>query len=171
MLVALIADTHGFLDERIAHAISGSDVVIHAGDVGAAAVLAELQGLAGEVVAVRGNNDVPRKWPEGEMPALAELPVQATMDLPGGSLTVVHGDAWRAKDRHRRLRRAFSEARAVVYGHSHRLIVDTTGEPWVLNPGAAGRARTYGGPSCLLLEISKRDWQVIPRQFGKAEKA
>ncbi|WP_257388244.1 metallophosphoesterase family protein, partial [Tahibacter caeni] len=85
-------------------------------------------------------------------------------DLPGGRLVVVHGDRWPARGRHAALRRAYPAARAVVYGHSHRLVVDTDALPWVLNPGAAGRARTNGGPSCLLLHATAQAWRVLPQR-------
>jgi hypothetical protein len=38
--------------------------------------------------------------------------------------------------------------------------------PWVLNPGAAGRTRTYGGPSCLLLIAGETDWKVEVHRFA-----
>ncbi|MFM1890995.1 MAG: hypothetical protein RLZ44_72, partial [Pseudomonadota bacterium] len=37
--------------------------------------------------------------------------------------------------------------------------------PWVLNPGAAGRSRTFGGPSCLLLHAGARVWRVETHRF------
>ncbi len=171
MRVALVADTHGVLDSRIAAAIVGCDVLVHAGDIGAAAVLDAMRQRAGRLVAVRGNNDTSDKWPDSADGAdPAALPVRATLDLPGGTLVIVHGDAWRAKDRHTRLRREFPDARAVVYGHSHRLVIDDAEFPWILNPGAAGRARTYGGPSFILLEISQSGWKLTPQRFDKVEK-
>jgi hypothetical protein len=36
--------------------------------------------------------------------------------------------------------------------------------PWLLNPGAGGRARTGGGPSCLLLDTGG-DWQITELRF------
>jgi uncharacterized protein len=69
--------------------------------------------------------------------------------------------------RHARLRAAYPSARAIVYGHSHRLVVDDALTPWVLNPGAAGRARTYGGPSCLVLEANVRSWHVEIHRFAR----
>jgi hypothetical protein len=29
-----------------------------------------------------------------------------------------------------------------------------------LNPGAAGKARTFGGPSCLILHVSPNNWHL-----------
>ena len=157
MRVLLLSDTHGALDRRIAERARVSDLVVHAGDVGSATVLATLRALCPRVIAVRGNNDVASKWAVAERTAMAALVEQAQVDLPGGGLVVVHGD--------RRLREAFPSARAVVYGHSHRLSVDDGERPWVLNPGAAGHARTFGGPSCLELVATARRWRVESLRF------
>jgi len=54
---------------------------------------------------------------------------------------------------------------AVLYGHSHRLLQDLAPAPWLLNPGAAGPARTHGGPSCLVLEAGGGDWQITAHRF------
>jgi hypothetical protein len=164
--VVILADTHGVLDPRIASLAAACDWVVHAGDVGNAAVLAQLRPRGGRVVAVSGNNDVPAKWPGPDRGVLATLPEQALLELPGGLLAVDHGHrAGSPARRHATLRRRYPEARAVVYGHSHHLVLDREQEPWVLNPGAAGRARTFGGPSCLLLAIRGEVWELEARRF------
>lgn len=159
--VALVADTHGTLDEPIAEVVAACDLAVHAGDIGTPRVLASLQPRSGRVIAVRGNNDTPLQWPRGSEGWLRELPEQARLDLPGGILVVEHGHrALPAALRHARLRERHPDARAVVYGHTHQLVVDQEAEPWVLNPGAAGRIRTYGGPSCLVLNAGPDHWTV-----------
>ncbi|MEQ8496532.1 MAG: metallophosphoesterase family protein, partial [Gammaproteobacteria bacterium] len=83
-------------------------------------------------------------------------------------LVVVHGHQWpRAGTRHAKLRARWPAARAIVYGHSHRRIVDNDHAPWVLNPGAAGRARTYGGASWLGLAVDRDCWQVAEGEFPR----
>lgn len=168
MRVLIVSDTHGLIDARIAALARGCDAVVHGGDVGDAHVL---DALAGNVVAVRGNNDVAAKWPARQHALLAGLPEQAEIDLPGGRLVVVHGDRWPARGRHAALRQTFATARAVVYGHSHQLAVDDEALPWVLNPGAAGRARTYGGPSCLLLQATPQAWRVVAQRYEDGYRA
>lgn len=164
--VALVSDTHGALDARIAEYVRHCDYAVHAGDVGNAAVLAALHPRLGKVFAVRGNNDVAAKWPPADGGVLAALPEQRVVELPGGVLAVTHGHrAGGPRERHARLRQQFPAARAVVYGHSHRLLCDLEGAIWVLNPGAAGGSRTFGGPSCLVLEVGQRRWQVEPVRF------
>ncbi len=163
--VAILADTHGFLDARVAEQVAGCDIAVHAGDIGGADILFALNPKE-EVVAIRGNNDDAAHWTESEADILANLPSQATLELPGGRLQVVHGDdGGTVEQRHRRYRRDFADCRAVVYAHSHRQLLDCSATPWLLNPGAAGRVRTYGGPGCIILTCSNDDWQVEPMQF------
>jgi putative phosphoesterase len=165
-----VADTHGFLDPRIAERVADCDIAVHAGDIGGADVLLSLAPRE-ELVAIRGNNDVPEKWSAGEHSVLDTLPREATLNLPGGDLVVVHGDdGGGIEQRHRRYRERYADARAVVYGHSHRMVVDREASPWILNPGAAGRTRTHGGPSCIILECDPESWRleeyrVEPRKY------
>lgn len=164
--VAIVSDTHGFLDPRIAAAVADHDCAVHAGDVGGASVLGALEPRRGVVLAVRGNNDVAAKWPEPDRGLLDTLPGVAWLELPGGALAVVHGDrAGRPAVRHQRLRGRFPEARIVVFGHSHRRCVDKSARPWLVNPGAAGRARAYGGPGFLSLTASASAWRIRTRTF------
>ena len=86
MRIALIADTHGHIDPRLAERVRGADILIHAGDVGNG-VERLLRDLAPRVVIVQGNNDpADSGWPESERLA-----------LPGGELAVSHGHRWPAK--------------------------------------------------------------------------
>lgn len=163
--VAILSDTHGVLDPRVAELVADCDLAVHGGDIGNAGVLAALQPRTGRVAAVLGNNDVPHKWPAADQHLLDTLPLELTEDLPGGRLVVVHGHRTPAKDRHAKLRRRFPDARAIVYGHSHRLVADRDAEPWVLNPGAAGRERTFGGPSCMVLRASHGGWSLAVHRY------
>lgn len=156
MQIALIADTHGTLDARVADAVRGADVLVHAGDVGDG-VEDAMAPLADRVVIVHGNND----------PENSGWPVSETLDLPGGELVVIHGHQWPAKTRHRKLRERFPEARAIVCGHSHRRVLETDTRPWILNPGAAGRSRAYGGPGWLELIATRDDWRACAKSFER----
>ena len=163
--VAILADTHGFLDQRIADRIRECDIALHAGDVGGADVLFAMHPQH-ESVAIRGNNDDTGHWADAEHDMLAHLPNDANVDLPGGRIRLVHGDdGGTVEQRHRRYRRQFADCRAVVYGHSHQQCIDQSDTPWVLNPGAAGRTRTNGGPGCLLLACNDDDWAVEALRF------
>jgi putative phosphoesterase len=165
--VLIIADTHGFLDPRISELAEQCRWVVHAGDIGDKAIIDELVSKGPEVHMVRGNNDIPGKWAADQHDWLQQLPWTESVSLPGGNLIIEHGHRVNpAMQRHARLREKYPDAMAVVYGHSHRQVCDQDAVPWILNPGAAGRARTYGGgPACMLLHIGDRDWQIETQRF------
>ena len=159
--LGLISDTHGTLDCRLLPMLAECDVVVYAGDLLEPAELCQITSRTGHVVVVRGNNDTASQWPAGTDTLLDSLPEQAEITLPGGLLVVEHGHRVNpARTRHTRLRRRHPEARAIVYGHTHRRVIDTDETPWVLNPGAAGRQRAYGGPGFLRLVASRSGWSV-----------
>ena len=165
--VIIVSDTHGFLDPRIARLAARCDYAVHAGDIGDSAVLRALRPKRKKVTAVRGNNDTDAKWLPKDRALLRRLPSFARLDLPGGKLGVVHGDrAGPVATRHDRLRALYPAVRMIVYGHSHRMQFDRTSIPWVLNPGAAGRTRTCGGPSCVILEARAGTWRVRNYRFN-----
>ncbi|MCG6861006.1 MAG: metallophosphatase family protein [Chromatiaceae bacterium] len=163
--VAILADTHGRLDARVEALVADCDLAVHGGDIGNADVLERLRPRQRRVVAVAGNNDRPSKWPPEQRQFLEYLREHEDLELPGGALAIIHGHQIAARNRHERLRRRFPHARAIVYGHSHRLIADRDPEPWVLNPGAAGRARTFGGPSCMVLDAAEHHWELRIERF------
>ncbi len=155
----LVSDTHGHLDPRIVRLIETCDLAVHAGDVGSEVVLQRLR-LAPVSIAVGGNNDVPSQWTG------PTLPPEASIALPGGTLVVEHGHRRTpARDRHAILRRRHQQARAVLFGHSHQLTVDDEQNPHIFNPGASGRVRTYGGPSCIVLQATATAWTTEVRRF------
>jgi putative phosphoesterase len=165
--VLIVSDSHGYLDPRLADLSRRCDIAVHAGDIMSGEVLEALRPRSGEVIAVRGNNDVAHKWQDNRRAALAGLPEQQLVDLPGGRLAVEHGHRiWDARNTHARLRRKYRHARAIVYGHTHKRVCDTGADPWVLNPGASGRIRNHGGPSCLVLTASRRHWRLQELAFA-----
>ena len=164
MKVLLLGDTHGWVDDSIVELAAGMELVVHTGDIGSASVLAVLRSRCGNVLAVAGNNDVPKKWPADEHRVLSKLPKSLQIDLPGGVLAVEHGhQIWDTANYHSRLRHKYPDTQAIAYGHTHIRRIDTTIHPWVVNPGAAGRVRTKGGASCLVLTAKPTRWSV--REF------
>src|SRR5262245_52200806 len=126
MILGLISDTHGLLRPAALDALAGSQLIIHAGDVGKPEVLQALQALA-PTVAVRGNVDR-GAW-------ASELPDTAVAEPDGIPIYVVHDI------RDLRIDPAAAGFRIVVSGHSHKpASVERAGVLYV-NPGAAGPKR------------------------------
>lgn len=159
--IGIVADSHGAIDARIVRALGGCDVVVHAGDIGGADILASLD--APVIAAVYGNNDTPQRWGGAEV----ALPESVCIDVRGGALVVIHGHQFpQAKRRHAQLRARYPDARFIVYGHSHRRCIDDALLPWVINPGASGRARTFGGASAVMLVWRRRRWVASELTVG-----
>lgn len=166
--VLLLSDTHGSLHPSVAALARECDIAVHAGDIGDLGVLEALRPRLRRIIAVLGNNDTPARWPPGQAAAAARLPGSVQLRLNGGTLVVEHGHrAGSVARRHRTLRERYPQARLVVYGHSHRLCCDVDEVPWVVNPGAAGRARTFGGASCLVLKIDAQQWDIEVHRFQR----
>ena len=86
--VAIISDTHGYIDPNVVDVILRCDQVIHAGDICGAHVLEQLAQLSSQVTAVAGNNDASGLWPIEETHVVNALPKIAHVQLPGGKLVI-----------------------------------------------------------------------------------
>lgn len=124
--IGLISDTHGLLREEALQALRGSELIIHAGDVGKLEILEALKKIA-PVVAVRGNVDR-EPW------ALA-LPETAVAETATGMIYILHDV--KALD----LNPAASGFRIVVSGHSHKPGKTEQDGVFYINPGSAGPRR------------------------------
>ena len=157
--VGILSDTHGHLDDRIAKVIRDCDYAIHAGDIMGAHILNKLHPRK-SVIAVAGNNDLPATWHKNEVTIVSALPKSTQLEFPGCVIIIEHGHRLGGFPDHEQFRWDHAEDRLVVYGHTHKRIVEQTAEPWIVNPGAAGKERTRGGPSCLVLHASASKWHI-----------
>lgn len=161
LLVGILSDTHGHINEDVQKQLSRCDVILHAGDIGSIQVIQKLKKISQNVIVVRGNNDVKEKWPTNEHSHLNTIVDVAEVILPGGTIVILHGDRYNpVAKRHEKLRQLYPDVKAIVYGHSHILVCDMDKIPWVLNPGAAGLARTKGGASCLIMQTNNQKWKI-----------
>jgi len=168
--VAILSDTHGIVDPRILDAIVGCDQAIHAGDICTASVLESITAVIPKLTAVTGNNDLASLWSVDEAEIVNAIPRTAEIDLPGGKLCVEHGHIHGMhQPDHALLREAHPDARLIIYGHTHNMLVDDSAIPWVSNPGAAGATRTQGGPSCMILTAyADSEWNIEMIRFEDA---
>jgi uncharacterized protein len=124
--VGLISDTHGMLRKEALDALLGSELIIHAGDVGKPEILEALRKIA-PVLAVRGNVDT-AEWAKA-------LP-QSTVAEAGTTLIYVLHDV-HALD----LDPGVSGFQIVVSGHSHQPGMSERQGVLYINPGSAGPRR------------------------------
>src|SRR5712692_4361566 len=103
-VVGLISDTHGLLREAALKALAGSDLIIHAGDIGELGIILDALRALAPVVAVRGNIDIE--------PWAAALPTTAVAQAGAIGIYVLHDL--------KELDPAATGFRVVVSGHSHK---------------------------------------------------
>ncbi|MGD1906607.1 MAG: metallophosphoesterase family protein [Leptolyngbyaceae cyanobacterium] len=124
--IGVISDTHGLLRPEAISALQGSDLIIHAGDIGRVEVIEQLAKIA-PVTAVRGNIDK-AAWAN-------EFPETAVVQASDMFIYVLHD--LKELD----LNPQAAGFRVVVSGHSHQpKIADKNGTLY-LNPGSAGPKR------------------------------
>jgi putative phosphoesterase len=142
--LGVISDTHGLLRPEVFDVFKEVDHILHAGDVGPAEILTELEAIA-PVTAVYGNTD---GWD-----LRARLPQVASIRLDGFDIVVTHGDQL-GSPTPEKLNAAFPDAEIIVFGHTHRpllTLVDVV--VTVMNPGGAGPQRFNLPPSVGIMEL------------------
>jgi putative phosphoesterase len=134
MRLAIISDTHlprgtRALPEACVARLRGADLILHAGDFVEASILDALEALGPPVAAVLGNVDRPE--------VVARLPERRVVEAGGVRIGMVH-DAGSARGRLDRQRAAFPGCAAVVFGHSHLPLHETSadGAFQLFNPGS-----------------------------------
>jgi putative phosphoesterase len=142
MIIGLIADTHSLVRPEVFDALKGVDLILHAGDVGGRGVLDELGAIA-PVRAVFGNTDIP-----------GDPHLDATIDLmvDGLEIHVSHGHELGSPTPARLLERYTADV--IVYGHTHKALIERAGPRVVINPGAAGPRRFNLKPSVARLTVA-----------------
>lgn len=123
--VGVISDTHGLLRPEAIEALRGSELILHAGDVGNATVLEQLRAIA-PTMAVRGNVD--GAW-------ASALPLTDVVNVGQLHFYVLHELS--ALD----LDPKTAGFAAVISGHTHRPCAEVRDGVLYLNPGSAGPRR------------------------------
>lgn len=175
--LGVVADTHipdrlRRLPDGLPGALAGVDAILHAGDITTRRVLAELGRIA-PVHAVAGNRDF-----------TLGLPLDRLLEFDGVRLALTHGHGgWGGYLREKLLfatvgydiprylrqvqaRFAGRGVRAIVFGHSHRVVNTVVEGVLLFNPG--GVAPDYHGPfygptaGILTIEAGQVRGQVVP---------
>jgi putative phosphoesterase len=126
IVVGVISDTHGLMRPQAVAALRGSDLIIHAGDVGNPDIIKQLAAIAPTRV-VRGNIDI-ESW-------ATSLPMTELVEVGERRFFVLHQVAQLDFEP------ADAGFAAVVFGHSHQPLIETRRGVLFLNPGSAGPRR------------------------------
>lgn len=143
--IGLISDTHGLLRKEAVEALRGSEMIIHAGDVGKPEILEELKKLA-PVVAVRGNVDT-AEW-------ASVLPPTAVAEGGAVMIYVLHDVQELDLDP------AAAGFRIVVSGHAHKPGKTERDGVLYINPGSAGPRRFQLPVTVARLNLEEEPWNL-----------
>jgi putative phosphoesterase len=144
-MIGIISDTHGLMRPEALEALRGSDLIIHAGDVGNPEILDQLRAIA-PVVAVRGNVD------HGDW--AMQLPMTAVAEAGPALIYVLHNIHDLDIDP------AAAGFQMVVSGHSHKPGRTDRNGVIYLNPGSAGPRRFKLPITLARLDPTKLPWQI-----------
>jgi uncharacterized protein len=143
--IGVISDTHGLLREEALAALRGSDLIVHAGDVGGPEIIESLEALA-PVVAVKGNTDQAR--------CAEALPTTAVAEAGPALIYVLHDLGQLDLDP------AAAGFHLVVSGHSHKPARIERNGVIYLNPGSAGPRRFRLPITLARVELGSQPWQI-----------
>ena len=143
MKLGIISDTHGLLRGEVFEVFAGVEHILHAGDFGEVEILDELAAIA-PVTGVWGNVD---GWDVRK-----RVPEVAEVELAGTRVVVLHGMQLGAPTPVKAAA-AYPDAGLVVFGHSHRPVIEQVGSVLAVNPGSAGPRRFRDPVTVALAEI------------------
>lgn len=142
MKIAILSDTHGLLRPEVAEHLRHADAILHGGDINRPDMVERLEQYA-PLYAVRGNND--KEWAEN-------MPHELTATLGGVTFCMVHNKKEVPED--------LTGIDVVVFGHSHKyLMEERDGRLW-LNPGSCGPRRFHQEITMMMAEVGDGMIQV-----------
>jgi putative phosphoesterase len=145
MKIGVISDTHNFLDPKIHELFAGVNRILHAGDIGNATIISELEEIA-PVTVVYGNTDMNLPFKETEIIELAARKFLIH------HIVNPHASGERVKERIARER-----PDAVIFGHTHRTFCETIGGVLYFNPGSAGKPKFGLGRTVAILRCDAKE--------------
>ena len=145
MKIGVISDTHNFLDPKVAELFDGVEHILHAGDIGNATIISELEEIA-PVTAVYGNTDAGLPFKETEIIELG------TRKFLVHHIVNPHALTDRLQERIAR-----AQPHVVVFGHTHRTFCETIGGVLYFNPGSAGKPKFGLGRTVAILHCDAKE--------------
>lgn len=148
MKVLIVSDTHRHNDNyfRVLDRIGAVDLVIHCGDA-EGSEYAICEGAGCETLIVMGNNDF-----------FSKLPREIETQIGNYKVWITHGHNYYVSTsaefiKQEAVNRGFD---IVIYGHTHRPLIEIEDDIVALNPGSLSYPRQDGRrPSFILMEIDR----------------
>ena len=142
MNIAILSDTHGLLRPEVVEYLKTADAILHAGDINQQEIVDQLRQCA-PLSIVGGDND--REWGE-------HVPHLRSVTLGGVTFYMVHNKKEVPAD--------LAGVDAVVFGHSHKYLLEKKDGLLWLNPGSCGPRRFHQEITMMTAEAEDGKLQV-----------
>ncbi len=148
MRILIVSDTHRHNENyfQVIDTLKDIDLVIHCGDVeGSEYAISE--SVACDTLIVAGNNDF-----------FSDLPREIETEIGGYRTLITHGHVYgvsmgNEKIKEEAILRGFD---LVIFGHTHKPVVERDGDVIAVNPGSLSYPRQDGRkPSYMIMEIDR----------------
>jgi putative phosphoesterase len=143
--IGLISDTHGLLRPEAVEVLRGSELILHAGDVGKPEIIETLKQIA-PVIAIRGNVDT-AAWAKA-------LPETVVVEESPVSIYMLHNLQYLD------LKPATAGFHIVVSGHTHKPLREERDGVLYINPGSAGPRRFDLPVTVARLNLGVTPWDL-----------
>ena len=156
--ILLVSDTHSYLDDIILKYVKGSDITIHAGDLGGEDIIDTIKKHT-FFIGVYGNID--------DHQVRSTLKENEIINIENHKFLITH-IAGKCPNYNKKVKKLISDEKPqiLIYGHSHLLKVeyDKKNQLTVINPGAAGKHGFHRKRTMIRFKISKSglsDMEII----------
>ncbi|GAC1635784.1 MAG: metallophosphoesterase family protein [Candidatus Acidiferrum sp.] len=143
--IGLISDTHGLLRPEAIEALRGSELILHAGDVGNPEILDDLGKIA-PVIAIRGNVDT--------APWCSKLKHMELVETAAATFYILHNL------NELEIHPAAAGIHIVLSGHTHQPKQFEKDGVLFINPGSAGPRRFNLPISLAKLDLTAKPWSA-----------
>ncbi|MBQ7583163.1 MAG: metallophosphoesterase [Lachnospiraceae bacterium] len=149
MKILIVSDTHGRHETlmMVLRKEEPVDMLIHCGDTEGGEDWIRRHTSCLSVPIVKGNNDF-----------FSRLPSELELDVEGLHVFITHGHGYGVSMGMERLVEEAQSRRAdiVMYGHTHRPVIEKDGGLWVINPGSLSFPRQEGHePTYIVMTAEK----------------
>ena len=156
--ILLVSDTHSYLDDIILKYVKGSDITIHAGDLGGEDIIDTIKKHT-FFIGVYGNID--------DHQVRSTLKENEIINIENHKFLITH-IAGKCPNYNKKVKKLISDEKPqiLIYGHSHLLKIeyDKKNQLTVINPGAAGKHGFHRKRTMIRFKISKSglsDMEII----------
>ena len=148
MKALIVSDTHGRINnlEKVMNQIENIDLLLHLGD------------LEGDEARIRALAPCPVEMVSGNNYFFSNLERDKIIEIGGYKIWMTHGHYYYVGFNTSKIKELAAQRACdiVMFGHTHRPLIETKGSVWAINPGSISFPRQENRkPSYIVMDTSK----------------